>query len=235
MGQKTHPKGLRLEVNKNWTSNWFPKKNAYATDLAQDIKLRKYLKKRLQDASVASINIERTSQAITVTIHTARPGIVIGRGGEEVSRLKKEVAKLCNTEDIHLNINEVKRPELNAELVGQNIASQLIKKMPYRRVLNKTMQSTMRMGAEGIRINVSGRLGGVEIARSERFMEGRVPLHTLRADIDYALVEAHTTYGRIGVKVWIMKGEVYGKRELSPLVGLSLVSSKKKNNKQRRR
>ena len=212
MGQKTHPKGLRLEVNKNWTSNWFPKKNAYATDLAQDIKLRKYLKKRLQDASVASINIERTSQAITVTIHTARPGIVIGRGGEEVSRLKKEVSKLCNTEDIHLNINEVKRPELNAELVGQNIASQLIKKMPYRRVLNKTMQSTMRMGAEGIRINVSGRLGGVEIARSERFMEGRVPLHTLRADIDYALVEAHTTYGIIGVKVWICNGFAKAKK-----------------------
>ena len=212
MGQKTHPKGLRLEVNKNWTSNWFPKKNAYATDLAQDIKLRKYLKKRLQDASVASINIERTSQAITVTIHTARPGIVIGRGGEEVSRLKKEVSKLCNTEDIHLNINEVKRPELNAELVGQNIANQLIKKMPYRRVLNKTMQSTMRMGAEGIRINVSGRLGGVEIARSERFMEGRVPLHTLRADIDYALVEAHTTYGIIGIKVWICNGFAKAKK-----------------------
>ena len=212
MGQKTHAKGLRLEVNKNWTSNWFPKKNAYATDLAQDIKLRKYLKKRLQDASVASINIERTTQAITVTIHTARPGIVIGRGGEEVSRLKKEVAKLCNTEDIHLNINEVKRPELNAELVGQNIASQLIKKMPYRRVLNKTMQSTMRMGAEGIRINVSGRLGGVEIARSERFMEGRVPLHTLRADIDYALVEAHTTYGIIGIKVWICNGFAKAKK-----------------------
>ena len=212
MGQKTHPKGLRLEVNKNWTSNWFPKKNAYAADLAQDIKLRKYLKKRLQDASVASINIERTSQAITVTIYTARPGIVIGRGGEEVSRLKKEVAKLCNTEDIHLNINEVKRPELNAELVGQNIASQLVKKMPYRGVLNKTMQSTMRMGAEGIRINVSGRLGGVEIARSERFMDGRVPLHTLRADIDYALVEAHTTYGIIGIKVWICNGFAKAKK-----------------------
>ena len=212
MGQKTHPKGLRLEVNKNWTSNWFPKKNAYATDLAQDIKLRKYLKKRLQDASVASVNIERTSQVITVTIYTARPGIVIGRGGEEVARLKKEVSRLCNTEDIQLNINEVKRPELNAELVGQNIASQLVKKMPYRRVLNKTMQSTMRMGAEGIRINVSGRLGGVEIARSERFMEGRVPLHTLRADIDYALVEAHTTYGIIGIKVWICNGFAKAKK-----------------------
>jgi len=212
MGQKTHPKGLRLEVNKNWTSNWFAKKNSYAKDLAQDIKLRKYLKKRLQDASVAAVYIERTSQAITVTIHTARPGIVIGRGGEEVARLKKEVSKLCNTEDIHLNINEVKRPELNAELVGQNIASQLVKKMPYRRVLNKTMQSTMRMGAEGIRINVSGRLGGVEIARSERFMEGRVPLHTLRADIDYALVEAHTTYGIIGIKVWICNGFAKAKK-----------------------
>ena len=232
MGQKTHPKGLRLEVNKKWSSNWFPKKNAYATDLAQDIKLRKYLKKRLQDASVASIDIERTTQAVTVSIHTARPGIVIGRGGEEVSRLKKEVSKLCNTNDIHLNINEVKRPELNAELVGQNIASQLVKKMAYRRVLNKTMQSTMRMGAEGIRINVAGRLGGVEIARSERFMDGRVPLHTLRADIDYALVEAHTTYGRIGIKVWIMKGEVYGKRDLNPLVGLS--KKQGKNNRRKR-
>ena len=209
MGQKTHPKGLRLELNKNWSSNWFPKKNAYAADLAQDIKLRKYLKKRLHDASVASINIERTSQAITVTIHTARPGIVIGRGGEEVTRLKKEVSKLCNTNDIHLNINEVKRPELNAELVGQNIATQLVKKMAYRRVLNKT---TMRMGAEGIRINVAGRLGGVEIARSERFMNGRVPLHTLRADIDYALVEAHTTYGIIGIKVWICNGFTKAKK-----------------------
>ena len=168
--------------------------------------LRKYLRKRLQDASIASINIERTSQAITITLHTARPGIVIGKGGEEVGRLKKEVAKLCGTNDIHLNINEVKRPELNAELVGQSIASQLIKKMAYRRVINKTMQSTMRMGADGIRINVAGRLGGVEIARSERFMNGRVPLHTLRANIDYALVEAHTTYGIIGIKVWICNG-----------------------------
>ena len=206
MGQKTHPKGYRLDVNKDWGSNWFSNKKQYAVDLAQDIQLRKYLKKRLQDASVSSINIERTSQSITITLHTARPGIVIGKGGEEVGRLKKEVAKLCNTNDIQLNINEVKRPELNAELVGQNIASQLIKKMAYRRVINKTMQSTMRMGAEGIRINVAGRLGGVEIARSERFMDGRVPLHTLRANIDYALVEAHTTYGIIGIKVWICNG-----------------------------
>ncbi len=206
MGQKTHPKGYRLDVNKDWTSNWFSKKNQYAIDLAQDIQLRKYLRKRLQDASIASINIERTSQAITITLHTARPGIVIGKGGEEVGRLKKEVAKLCGTNDIHLNINEVKRPELNAELVGQSIASQLFKKMSYSRVIYKTMQSTMRMGADGIRINVAGRLGGVEIARSERFMNGRVPLHTLRANIDYALVEAHTTYGIIGIKVWICNG-----------------------------
>ena len=206
MGQKTHPKGYRLDVNKDWTSNWFSKKNQYAVDLAQDIQLRKYLKKRLQDASIASINIERTSQSITITLHTARPGIVIGKGGEEVGRLKKEITKLCGTNDIQLNINEVKRPELNAELVGQSIASQLIKKMAYRRVINKAMQSTMRMGADGIRINVAGRLGGVEIARSERFMDGRVPLHTLRANIDYALVEAHTTYGIIGIKVWICNG-----------------------------
>ena len=206
MGQKTHPKGYRLDVNKDWTSNWFSKKNQYAVDLAQDIQLRKYLKKRLQDASIASINIERTSQSITITLHTARPGIVIGKGGEEVGRLKKEITKLCGTNDIQLNINEVKRPELNAELVGQSIASQLIKKMAYRRVINKAMQSTMRMGADGIRINVAGSLGGVEIARSERFMNGRVPLHTLRANIDYALVEAHTTYGIIGIKVWICNG-----------------------------
>lgn len=206
MGQKTHPIGLRLEVTKNWSSNWFPKKNAYASDLAEDIRIRKYLKNRLKDASVASVIIERTSKAITININTARPGIVIGKGGEEVAKIKKELTALCNNQDIQLNINEVKRPELNAELVGQNIAAQLIKKMAYRRVLNKAMQSTMRMGAEGIRINISGRLGGVEIARSERFMQGRVPLHTIRADIDYALVEAHTAYGIIGIKVWICNG-----------------------------
>ena len=206
MGQKTHPIGLRLEVTKNWASNWFPKKNAYASDLAEDIRIRKYLKNRLKDASVASVIIERTSKAITININTARPGIVIGKGGEEVAKIKKELTALCNNQDIQLNINEVKRPELNAELVGQNIAAQLVKKMAYRRVLNKAMQSTMRMGAEGIRINISGRLGGVEIARSERFMQGRVPLHTIRADIDYALVEAHTAYGIIGIKVWICNG-----------------------------
>ena len=211
MGQKTHPVGFRLQINKDWRSTWFAG-SSFAKGLEEDVRIRKYLKARLPNAGISRVEISRSSKSVTVTIHTARPGIVIGRGGEEVSRLKKEVSKLCNTNDIHLNINEVKRPELNAELVGQNIASQLVKKMAYRRVLNKTMQSTMRMGAEGIRINVAGRLGGVEIARSERFMDGRVPLHTLRADIDYALVEAHTTYGIIGIKVWICNGFTQGKK-----------------------
>ena len=206
MGQKTHPKGYRLDVNKDWTSNWFSKKNQYAADLAQDIQLRKYLKKRLQDASIASINIERTSQSITITLHTARPGIVIGKGGEEVNRLKDEIKQLTE-KNTQLNISEVKRPELDAALVGSNIAHQLQKKVSYRRVVNKVIQSTMRMGAEGIRINVAGRLGGVEIARSEKFSQGRVPLHTLRADIDYVLTEAQTQYGIIGIKVWICNGE----------------------------
>ena len=206
MGQKTHPKGLRLEVNKKWSSNWFPKKNAYASDLAQDIKLRKYLKKRLQDASVASVDIERTSQAVTVTIHTARPGIVIGKGGEEVNRLKDEIKQLTKKK-IQINISEVKRPELDAALVGSNIGHQLQKKVSYRRVVNKVIQSTMRMGADGIRINVAGRLGGAEIARSEKFSQGRVPLHTLRAEIDYVLTEVPTQYGIIGIKVWICKGQ----------------------------
>ena len=205
MAQKTNPIGNRLGLIRGWDSNWYGG-NDFGDKLAEDAKIRKYLKVRLNKASVSRIAIERTLKLVTVTIHTARPGIVIGKGGEEVGRLKKEVAKLCGTNDIHLNINEVKRPELNAELVGQSIASQLIKKMAYRRVINKTMQSTMRMGADGIRINVAGRLGGVEIARSERFMNGRVPLHTLRANIDYALVEAHTTYGIIGIKVWICNG-----------------------------
>ena len=212
MGQKVNPIGIRLGIVKDWDSKWYASSKNYSEYLLSDIAVRDFLFKELTSASVSRISIERLSNTAKVIIHTARPGIVIGRGGEEVSRLKKEVSKLCNTDDIHLNINEVKRPELNAELVGQNIAQQLIKKMPYRRVLNKTMQSTMRMGAEGIRINVAGRLGGVEIARSERFMEGRVPLHTLRADIDYALVEAPTTYGVIGIKVWICNGFTKAKK-----------------------
>jgi small subunit ribosomal protein S3 len=209
LGQKTHPVGFRLIVNKAWHSNWFSGKGEYAIDLAEDVQIRKYLKQRLPNAGVAKVEISRTSKIVTVAINTARPGIVIGRGGEEVGRLKNEISQLSRKE-VQINIKEVKRPELNAALVGSNIAHQLLKKMSYRRVVNKTIQSTMRMGAEGIRINVAGRLGGSEIARSEKFLEGKVPLHTLRADIDYALTEAHTSYGIIGIKIWIYNGEIRG-------------------------
>jgi small subunit ribosomal protein S3 len=210
LGQKTHPIGFRLIVNKDWRSNWFAKKGEFAEGLLEDIKIRKYLQHRLPNAGVSKIEISRTSKIVTITIHTARPGIVIGKGGEEVMRLKNEVKQLSK-KDVQVNISEVKRPELDAALVGSNIAHQLMKKMSYRRVVNKAIQSTLRMGAEGIRVNVAGRLGGAEIARSEKFMEGKVPLHTLRADIDYALTEAKTTYGVIGIKVWICNGEVRSK------------------------
>ncbi len=205
MGQKTHPVGFRLSVNKDWRSNWFAK-DTFVSELEEDVQIRKYLKHRMPNAGIARIEISRTSKVVTVTIHTARPGIVIGKGGSEVGRLKNEINQLTK-KDVQINISEVKRPELDAALVGSNIAHQLIKKISYRRVVNKTIQSTIRMGAEGIRINVAGRLGGSEIARSEKFSEGRVPLHTLRADIDYALTEAHTQYGVIGIKVWICNGE----------------------------
>ena len=208
MGQKTHPVGFRLIVNKAWKSNWYAHKGSFHKELMEDVKIRKYLKHRLPNAGVSQVNITRTSKGVTVLIHTARPGIVIGRGGEEVNRLKKELKQLSNRDNVQVNISEVKRPEMNAALVGSSIAHQLKKKISYRRVVNKTIQSTMRMGAQGIRINVAGRLGGAEIARSERFMSGSVPLHTLRADIDYAFTESHTTYGVIGIKVWICNGMV---------------------------
>lgn len=213
MGQKTHPVGFRLQINKNWKSTWFTE-NSFATELEGDVKIRKYLKARLPNAGISKVDISRTSKTITITIHTARPGIVIGKGGEEVNRLKDEVKQLTNSgaeknssKNVQINISEIKRPELDAALVGANIAHQLQKKVSYRRVVSKVIQSTMRMGADGIRINVAGRLGGSEIARSEKFSEGRVPLHTLRADIDYVLTEAHTQYGIIGIKVWICNGE----------------------------
>ena len=205
MGQKTHPVGFRLNVRKSWNSTWFADKNNFADSLEEDVKIRKYISFRLPNAGISSVEINRTSKKVSVTIHTARPGIVIGRGGEEVNKLKKELRQLTNKNDAQINISEVKRPELNAALVGMNICQQLKKKISYRRVVNKAMQATMRMGANGIRINVAGRLGGVEIARSEKYSEGSVPLHTLRANIDYALSEAHTAYGIIGVKVWICK------------------------------
>ncbi len=205
MGQKTHPVGFRLNVRKSWNSTWFAEKNNFAESLEEDVRIRKYIGFRLPNAGISNVEINRTSKKVSVTIHTARPGIVIGRGGEEVNKLKKELRQLTNKSDAQINISEVKRPELNAALVGMNICQQLKKKISYRRVINKAMQATMRMGANGIRINVAGRLGGVEIARSEKYSDGSVPLHTLRADIDYALSEAHTSYGIIGVKVWICK------------------------------
>ena len=204
MGQKTHPVGFRLSVNKNWRSNWFAGAN-FPSELQEDVQIRKYLNHRLPNAGISRVEISRTSKIVTVTIFTARPGIVIGKGGEEVTRLKAEVAQLTEKE-VQINISEIKRPELDAALVGANIAHQLIKKISYRRVVSKAIQATMRMGAQGIRVNVAGRLGGSEIARSEKFGDGRIPLHTLRADIDYSLTAARTTYGIIGIKVWICLG-----------------------------
>ena len=205
MGQKTNPIGLRLGINRNWDSVWFDEKN-YALKLQEDIILRNYINNRLSHASISRIEISRTSKKVSVTIHTARPGIVIGRGGSEVETLKAELKKFMGY-DVNINVSEIKRPGLRAELVGQNIAQQLEKKVNYRRAVKKAIQSTMSMGAEGIRICVSGRLNGNEIARSETYREGRVPLHTLRAEIDYTIIESHTSYGIIGVKVWIYSGE----------------------------
>jgi len=205
LGQKTHPVGFRLQINKDWRSTWFAG-NSFASGLEEDVRIRKYLKARLPNAGISRVEINRSSKSVTVTVHTARPGIVIGKGGEEVNRLKDEIKQLTNKK-IQINISEVKRPELDAALVGSNIGHQLQKKVSYRRVVNKVIQSTMRMGADGIRVNVAGRLGGAEIARSEKFSQGRVPLHTLRAEIDYVLTEVPTQYGIIGIKVWICKGE----------------------------
>ena len=205
MGQKTHPVGFRLQINKNWRSTWFAGAS-FAKGLEEDVRIRKYIKVRLPNAGISRVEISRSSKSVTVTVHTARPGIVIGKGGEEVNRLKDEIKQLTKKK-IQINISEVKRPELDAALVGSNIGHQLQKKVSYRRVVNKVIQSTMRMGAEGIRVNVAGRLGGAEIARSEKFSQGKVPLHTLRAEIDYVLTEVPTQYGVIGIKVWICKGQ----------------------------
>ena len=206
MGQKTNPIGIRLGINKTWSSVWFDEKN-YASKLHEDILIRKFLNKTLSDASVAKTEIERNSKKISINIFTARPGLVIGKGGSEVENLKKMITKMIGLE-IQINVNEIKNPQLEAILVGQNIAQQLVKKVNYRRVAKKTIQSTMSMGAEGIKICIAGRLNGADIARSETFREGRVPLHTLRANIDYAHVEALTTFGIIGIKTWIYKGEI---------------------------
>ena len=233
MGQKTNPIGNRLGIIRGWESNWYGGKS-FGNMIAEDDKIRKYIFTRLAKASVSRIIIERTLKLLTITITTARPGIIIGKAGQEVDKLKEELKKLSG-KDVQLNIVEIKRPELEAQLVASSIARQIENRISYRRAIKMAIAATMRMNAEGIKVQISGRLNGAEMARSETYKDGRIPLSTFRADIDYALVEAHTTYGRLGVKVWIMKGEVYGKRELSPLVGLSLASSKNKNNKQRRR
>ena len=217
MGQKAHPIGNRLGIIRGWDSNWFGGNN-YSDKLVEDEKIRKYLSARINKGGVSKVVIERTLKRITVTIHTARPGIVIGKGGAEVDKIKEELKKLTK-KDVQINIFEIKRPELDAQLVAEGIAKQLEARISFRRAMKTTIASTMRMGAEGIKIMTSGRLGGAEMARSEQYKEGRIPLHTFRADIDYALAEALTTYGKIGVKVWICKGEVYGKRDLSPNIG----------------
>ncbi|HAM97369.1 MAG TPA: 30S ribosomal protein S3 [Marinilabiliales bacterium] len=216
MGQKCNPIGNRLGIIKGWDSNWFGG-NHYSEKIVEDEKIRKYLHARLAKASVSKIIIERTLKLITITVNTARPGIIIGKGGQEVDKLKEELKKITKKE-VQINIFEIKRPELDAYLVGTNIARQLEGRISYRRAVKMAIASTMRMSAEGIKIQISGRLGGAEMARAEIYKEGRIPLHTLRADIDYAAVEALTKVGLIGIKVWICKGEVYGKPDLTPNV-----------------
>lgn len=217
MGQKVNPIGNRLGIIKGWDSNWYGG-NDYTLKLVEDARIREYLNVRLAKANVSKIIIERTLKMITVTVNTARPGIIIGKGGQEVDKLKEELKKITNKE-VQINIFEVKRPELNATIVANNIARQLEGRISYRRAIKMAIASTMRMGAEGIKVLISGRLGGAEMARTETYKEGRVPLHTFRADIDYALGEALTKVGLIGVKIWICKGEIVGKRDLSPNIG----------------
>ncbi|MBF6610534.1 MAG: 30S ribosomal protein S3 [Chryseobacterium sp.] len=217
MGQKTNPIGNRLGIIRGWDSNWYGGKD-YGDRIAEDYKIRRYLEARLSKGGVSRIYIERTLKLVTVTITTARPGLIIGKGGQEVDKLKEELKKLTG-KDVQINIFEIKRPELDAVLVADSIARQIENRISYRRAVKMAIASTMRMGAEGIKVMISGRLNGAEMARSESFKDGRIPLSTFRADIDYHIGEAQTQYGKLGVKVWIMKGEVYGKRELTPLVG----------------
>ena len=214
MGQKTNPIGNRLGVIRGWESNWYGGKN-FAENVVQDEEIRRYLRARISKGGISRIILERTLKRVTVTIHTSRPGIVIGKGGKEVERLKQELRKLTG-KDVQINIHEVRRPELDAYIVGETVARQLEARMNYRRAIKGAIQSSVRAGAGGIKIRISGRLNGAEIARSEEYKEGRIPLHTFRADIDYALVEALTMYGIIGIKVWIFKGEVLVRRDLMP-------------------
>lgn len=215
MGQKVNPVGFRLGIVKDHTSVWYADRKAYADNLLNDMQVRDYLRKRLASASVSRIDIERPAQTARLTIHTARPGIVIGKKGEDVERLRTDVAKMMGV-PVHINIEEIRKPELDAYLSAVNVAQQLERRVQFRRAMRRVLQNAMRLGAKGIRIRVAGRLNGADIARSETYREGRVPLHTLRADIDYATAEAHTTYGVIGVKVWIFKGEVIGSKDEAP-------------------
>ncbi|MBQ0112602.1 MAG: 30S ribosomal protein S3 [Bacteroidales bacterium] len=214
MGQKTNPIGNRLGIIRGWDSNWYGGRN-FESKLVEDDKIRKYLNARLSKAEISKIYIERTLKRITVTINTAKPGFIIGKGGQEVDKIKEELKKLTEKE-VQINISEVKRPEMDARLVAESIARQIEGRVSYRKAIKMAITSTMRVGAEGIKVSISGRIGGAEMARTEHYKEGRTPLHTLRADIDYAQAEAHTTYGRIGVKVWICRGIVYNKVELVP-------------------
>jgi len=215
MGQKTNPIGNRLGFIRGWDSNWYGG-NDYKDKLVEDEKIREYLMARLRKASVSNIIIERTLKLVTVTVKSARPGVIIGKGGQEVDKLREELKKLTGKE-VQINIFEIKRPELDAKLVAESVARQIEARISHRRAIKMAIAGTMRLGAEGIKINIAGRVNGAEIARSESYKEGRIPLHTFRADIDYALMEAHTTYGRIGIKCWICRGEIYGKKDLSPI------------------
>lgn len=216
MGQKVNPISLRLGYIRGWESNWYGDKD-FSDKLIEDETIRKYISARLPNprAGISRIIIERTLKRLTLTVHTARPGVVIGKAGAEVDKIKEELKKLTG-KDVQININEIKRPELDAKLVGESVSQQISNRVSYRRAMKQAISNTMRVGAQGIKIKVSGRLGGAEMARTETYKEGRIPLHTLRANIDYAIVEANTVYGKIGVKVWIFKGEVYGKPDLSP-------------------
>ena len=218
MGQKINPVGLRLGIVRGWDSNWYGG-NTFSDKLVEDHKIREYVSARIPKGGIAKVVIERTLKRITLTIHTARPGVVIGKGGNEVDKIKEELKKITG-KDVQINIFEIKRPELDSKLVGESIAQQIEARISYKRAMKQAIASAMRVGAEGIKVKVSGRLAGADMARTEQYKEGRIPLHTLRADIDYAISEAQTVYGKIGIKVWIFKGEIYGKRDLSPNVGL---------------
>ena len=217
MGQKVNPLGIRLGITRDWSSKWFASKRQFPQLVHTDFRVREFLKKKLTDASVSRVQVERAAKKVSITIQTARPGIVIGKKGEDIEKLRAETAKMLGLPllDVRLNISEIRKPELDAQLVAESIAQQIEKRVMFRRAMKRAVMSTMRSGALGVKVRVSGRLNGSEIARTEWYREGRIPLHTFRADIDYGLSEAHTTYGVIGVKVWIFKGEVFDKAELA--------------------